>query len=130
MTIAASQTTVTGSLSASALTKQLSTTVPQKGERTLTYVPIIISALSLILAVYTFLSKNSKENTTELTTVIVSLDNIKTGIADIKAELNSIKSSQKEDHDKLIRVEESLKSAWKQINKIQVGNSMNEEENI
>jgi peptidoglycan hydrolase CwlO-like protein len=96
----------------------------------LTYVPIIISALSLILAVYTFLSKNSKENTTELTTVIVSLDNIKTGIADIKAELNSIKSSQKEDHDKLIRIEESLKSAWKQINKIQVGNSMNEEENI
>lgn len=93
------------------------------------YVPIIVSVLSLILAGYTFLSKNSKENTTEMTTVIVSLDNIKSGIADIKAELNSIKSSQKEDHDKLIRVEESLKSAWKQINKLSVGN-INEEENI
>lgn len=93
------------------------------------YVPIIVSILSLILAGYTFLSKNSKENTTELTTVIVSLDNIKSGIADIKAELNSIKSSQKEDHDKLIRVEESLKSAWKQINKLSVGN-INEEENL
>lgn len=93
------------------------------------YVPIIVSILSLILAGYTFLSKNSKENTTEMTTVIVSLDNIKSGIADIKAELNSIKSSQKEDHDKLIRVEESLKSAWKQINKLSVGN-INEEENI
>ena len=85
------------------------------------YVPIIISFASLLLAGYTFLSKNNKENTTELTTVIVSLDNIKSGIADIKAELNSIKSSQKEDHDKLIRVEESLKSAWKQINKISTG---------
>lgn len=93
------------------------------------YVPIIVSILSLILAGYTFLSKNSKENTTELTTVIVSLDNIKSGIADIKAELNSIKSSQKEDHDKLIRVEESLKSAWKQINKLSVGN-INEEEGL
>ena len=82
------------------------------------YLPIAISICSLLLAGYTFLSKNNKENTTELTTVIVSLDNIKSGIADIKAELNSIKSSQKEDHDKLIRVEESLKSAWKQINKI------------
>lgn len=91
------------------------------------YVTIAVSILSLLLAGYTFLSKNSKENTTELTTVIVSLDNIKSGIADIKAELNSIKSSQKEDHDKLIRVEESLKSAWKQINKLSVGN-MNEEE--
>ena len=85
------------------------------------YVPIIISFASLLLAGYTFLSKNNKENTTELTTVIVSLDNIKSGIADIKAELNSIKSSQKEDHDKLIRVEESLKSAWKQINKLSTG---------
>ena len=93
------------------------------------YVPIVISLLSLLLAGYTFLSKNSKENTTELTTVIVSLDNIKSGIADIKAELNSIKSSQKEDHDKLIRVEESLKSAWKQINKLSVGN-INEEEGL
>lgn len=94
------------------------------------YVTIAVSIVSLLLAIYTFLSRNNKENTTELTTVIVSLDNIKSGIADIKAELNSIKTSQREDHDKLIRVEESLKSAWKQINKIQVGNSMNEEENI
>lgn len=91
------------------------------------YVTIAVSILSLLLAGYTFLSKNSKENTTELTTVIVSLDNIKSGIADIKAELNSIKSSQKEDHDKLIRVEESLKAAWKQINKLSVG-GINEEE--
>lgn len=94
------------------------------------YVTIAVSIVSLLLAIYTFLSRNNKENTTELTTVIVSLDNIKSGIADIKAELNSIKTSQREDHDKLIRVEESLKSAWKQINKIQVGNNMNEEENI
>lgn len=93
------------------------------------YIPIAISICSLLLAGYTFLSKNNKENTTELTTVIVSLDNIKSGIADIKAELNSIKSSQKEDHDKLIRVEESLKSAWKQINKLSVG-GINEEENL
>lgn len=93
------------------------------------YVPIIVSIFSLLLAAYTFLSRNNKENTTELTTVIVSLDNIKSGIADIKAELNSIKSSQKEDHDKLIRVEESLKSAWKQINKLSVG-AAQEEENL
>jgi septal ring factor EnvC (AmiA/AmiB activator) len=93
------------------------------------YVTIAVSIVSLLLAIYTFLSRNNKENTTELTTVIVSLDNIKSGIADIKAELNSIKTSQREDHDKLIRVEESLKSAWKQINKLSVGGA-SEEENV
>lgn len=84
------------------------------------YATIAVSILSLLLAGYTFLSKNSKENTTELTTVIVSLDNIKSGIADIKAELNAIKASQQDDHDRLIRAEESLKALWKQFNKAQL----------
>ena len=40
------------------------------------YIPIAISLVSLLLAIYSFVSKNSKENTTELTTVIVKLENI------------------------------------------------------
>jgi len=80
------------------------------------YVPYIISFLSLLLAAYTFLSKNSKESTTELTTVIVKLENIGNGIADIKSEIASMKNDQKEDHDRLIQVESSLSSLWKQFN--------------
>lgn len=80
------------------------------------YVPYIISFLSLLLAAYTFLSKNSKESTTELTTVIVKLENIGNGISDIKSEIASMKNDQKEDHDKLIQVESSLSSLWKQFN--------------
>lgn len=80
------------------------------------YVPYIISFLSLLLAAYTFLSKNSKESTTELTTVIVKLENIGNGISDIKSEIASMKNDQKEDHDRLIQVESSLSSLWKQFN--------------
>lgn len=80
------------------------------------YVPYIISFLSLLLAAYTFLSRNNKENTTELTTVIVKLENIGNGISDIKSEIASMKNDQKEDHDRLIQVESSLSSLWKQFN--------------
>lgn len=83
------------------------------------YIPIIISVLSLLLAAYTFLSKESKENTSELTTVIVKLENIGSGIADIKAELNTIKKDQRDDHDRLIRLDESLDSAWHRINTLE-----------
>ncbi len=83
------------------------------------YIPIIISVLSLLLAAYTFFSKESKENTSELTTVIVKLENIGSGIADIKAELNTIKKDQRDDHDKLIRLDESLDSAWHRINTLE-----------
>lgn len=80
------------------------------------YIPYFISFLSLLLAAYTFLSRNNKENTTELTTVIVKLENIGNGISDIKSEIASMKNDQKEDHDKLIQVESSLSSLWKQFN--------------
>lgn len=80
------------------------------------YIPYLISVLSLLLAVYTFLSRNNKESTTELTTVIVKLENIGNGISDIKAEIANMKNDQKEDHDRLIQVESSLSSLWKQFN--------------
>ena len=79
------------------------------------YITVVVSIFSLLLAGYTFLSKSNKENTTELTTVIVKLESIATGIGDIKNEINLIKNDQKEDHDKLIQIEASIKSAWKQI---------------
>ena len=93
------------------------------------YIPIAISLASLLLAVYTYISKASKDNTTELTTVIVSLDSIKSGISDIKAEIAGLKTDQRDDHDRLIKVESSLKSAWKQINKI-TGNPPKEDEDL
>lgn len=80
------------------------------------YAPIFISLASLLFAVYSLLSKNNKENTSELTTVIVKLENISSGISDIKSEINSMKVDQKEDHDRLIKVESSVSSLWKQFN--------------
>ena len=80
------------------------------------YAPIVISLASLLFAVYSLLSKNSKENTTELTTVIVKLENISSGISDIKAEMANVKNDQKEDHDRLIKVESSVSSLWKTFN--------------
>lgn len=91
------------------------------------YAPIFISIASLILAAYSFLSKSNKENTTELTTVIVKLENISGGIADIKAEIATLKDDQKDDHDRLIRVEASVATAWKRINElVGVGGQSNE----
>ncbi len=81
-------------------------------------IPWIISALSLLFAVYSFSRNNAKQDTTELTTVIVKLENIGTGINDIKTEISALKNDQKEDHDRLIKVEQSLSTAWKRIDEI------------
>lgn len=83
------------------------------------YVPYLISFASLLLAGYTFLHRNNKENTAELTTVIVKLENIGNGIADIKAEINSIKNDQKEDHDSLIRLSSTVQSLESTVQSLQ-----------
>lgn len=80
------------------------------------HAPLFISIASLLFAIYSLLSKNNKENTSELTTVIVKLESISAGISDIKAEIANMKSDQKEDHDRLIKVESSTSSLWKQFN--------------
>ena len=90
----------------------------------MSYIPIVISVLSLLLAIYTFLSRNTKQNTTELTTVIVKLENIGNGITDIKSEIASMKNDQKEDHDKLIKLESSLSTAWKRLDELKANGTV------
>ena len=53
-----------------------------------------------------------------MTTVIVKLDNLQSDIRDIKSEINNMRDDQRNDHDALIRLDTSLKSAWKQIDKL------------
>lgn len=91
------------------------------------YLPIAISCISLIFALYTYATKANKENTAEMTTVIVKLENIGNGIGDIKSEIASLKNDQRDDHDRLIKAETSLASAWKRINEISLGGSVNEQ---
>lgn len=91
-----------------------------------TIITIIISAASLVTAIYVAISnskKNDKQETksdaSEMTTVIVKLENIGNGITEIKSEMKTIKTDMKEDHDRIIRVEESAKQAHKRIDGLQ-----------
>lgn len=85
-------------------------------------IALVISALSLIFAVYSGVTSmkrtaktDDKKEATELTTVIVKLENISNGIAEIKNEMGNIKIDMKDLRDRLIVVEQSVKSAHKRM---------------
>ena len=89
-------------------------------------IALIVSGLSLIFGVVSgviTLTRNQKadnqRDSSEMTTVIVKLENISTGITEIKTEFNGIKGEVKEMRDRLIIVEQSSKSAWKRIESIE-----------
>lgn len=81
-------------------------------------VALLISGVSVAFAVYFGIAnmrRNSKKDTvedaTQLTTVIVKLETINNGISEIKTEMRTVKSDIQELRDRLIIVEQSTKSA-------------------
>ncbi|MBR6873007.1 MAG: hypothetical protein IKN17_05835 [Ruminococcus sp.] len=85
-----------------------------------------ISLLSLAVAAivgFTNLrrSKTSddRRDAAEMTTVIVKLESISTGITEIKSDMRNLQTSQQELRDRLIICEQSTKSAHHRIDKIE-----------
>jgi len=96
-------------------------------------VTILISALGLgsgfFFAVSTLRMNRNKENrekgseeireSNAMVIITLELKNISNGIADIKAEMNSVKTDTRTNADEIIRLGESVKSAWKRIDIIE-----------
>lgn len=98
-------------------------------------VAIVISGISLAFAVYFGISnlkrnqkvdanaekQEVKQEVSELTTVIIKLENISTGISEIKAEMSNVKIDMKDLRERLVRVEESSKQAHKRLDEMRKG---------
>ena len=87
---------------------------------------IIISILSCSAAIYfgwlaatRNKSSDDKKQASDMTTVIVKLESIQSNTAEIKADMRNLNAQVRENRESIIRMDESLKSAWKAINKIQ-----------
>ena len=91
-------------------------------------VALLISFISVafgIFSVVTGFSRAKKEDeqkdASEMTTVIIKLENISTGISEIKADLNNIKGEVKELRERLIVNEQGIKQAHSRIDELTGG---------
>lgn len=87
-------------------------------------IAILLSGLSVGFGIFQGISNlkrnqtnDAKNDASQLTTVIVKLENIGTGITRIESEVMSLKNDFKEDHERLVKVEESAKSAHKRMDR-------------
>ena len=85
----------------------------------------IISVLSIGVGIFGTLKGMSRNKTaddkseaSEMTTLIVKLEGIQKDCTEIKNDIKSVKEDTKKNTEQIIRMDESLKSAWKQINTI------------
>jgi|GEM_PF-420189 len=89
-------------------------------------VALVISVISVTFGIYQTISNlkrnekaDAKSDASQLTTVIVKLENISTGITRIETEMSNIKEEVKEDHERLVKVEESTKSVHKRVDALE-----------
>lgn len=88
-------------------------------------VALIISILSVFFAIF-FGALNMRRNQkaddrreqSDMTTVIVKLESINADTNEIKNDIKSLKSDVRHNSENIIRIDESLKSAWKRINEL------------
>ena len=85
-------------------------------------VALLISLVSVIFGVYSGIrnlsrntQKDSADEITQMTTVVVKLENISTGITEIKSDMRSVKTEVNDIRERLTIVEQSTKSAHKRL---------------
>ena len=83
---------------------------------------VLISALSLIVAVIVAVSnifnrssQDTRQSASQITTLIVKLENIADGIGEIKSDMRNIKGDVQELRDRLIIVEQSVKRCHERV---------------
>lgn len=91
-------------------------------------IALLISIISVFFGVYQTIvnlkrnqSHDVRNDASQMTTVIVKLENISVGITELKNEMACIKNDIKSDHDRLIKVEESVKSISIRVGKLEGG---------
>lgn len=89
-------------------------------------VALLISGISLAFGIYQGItnlkrdkSSDDKKEASEMTTVIIELRNISKDTTEIKNDVKDLKQDVKENSEQIIRLDESLKSAWKRINALE-----------
>lgn len=85
----------------------------------MTQLPYIVSVLALLFSVYQFVRASEREDSGQLTTVLVKLENIAELVAEIKQDVKDERTERQELRERLAAVESSTKSAHKRIDTLE-----------
>ena len=88
-------------------------------------IALLISIVSVFFAIVFGINSmhrgqkaDDKKEQSDMTTVIVKLENIQAATNEIKNDIKSVKSDVRANSEDIVRMDESLKSAWKRINEL------------
>ncbi len=81
-------------------------------------VSVLIAGFALLISAFSNQRKNTKEDSTQVATMMAVLNGIKEDIHDIKRDLSEIRSSLQDHLERIVKIEQSLETAWKRIDEL------------
>jgi len=82
-------------------------------------VSVALNIVATVVNVRRGYALDTKCETTEMTTVIVKLETIGTDVAEIKADMRRLNDDVRNHAERIVSLEQSVKSAWKIIDRMQ-----------
>ncbi len=79
---------------------------------------LIVAIFALLLSFFNGTKKNTKEDSSQIATILTKLDSLSGDMREIKNDIADLRQSMLIDHDKIIKLELSLETAWKRIDEI------------
>lgn len=79
---------------------------------------VLVAIVALIVSIVSSMKKNTKEDTSQVTMMMAKLDSIQDDIRDLKKEVSDMRASIQDNHDRVIKLEMSLETAWKRIDEL------------
>ena len=83
---------------------------------------VLIPVISVGFAIYAGLSnlkrnqsQDDRNSASQMTAIVVKLENISNGVTEIKSEMSNVKEDIRENRERTIKIEESVKQAHKRL---------------
>ena len=78
----------------------------------------VVAALALLVSFLTNIKRDTRQDTTQIATIMAKLDSISEDIRDVKKDVAGLRQSVQDNHDRILKLEMSLDTAWKRIDEI------------
>ena len=80
----------------------------------------ILSAGIAVMAFYYARKKETKEDTTQATEMMVELRGLREDVGEIKAEFKELRGEMRADHDDIVTMKRDVKAMWQRIDELKI----------
>ena len=79
---------------------------------------LLVAFVALVISIFNTSKRDTKEVSTQMATIVAKLDNILNDIHDLKVGREEMRRDIMDNHDEIVKINESLKSAWNRIDEM------------